>query len=136
LPFVVDASVAAGWFLDEPDHPHVTIAWRLLRTGPATVPSIWWYEIRNVLLIAERRKRLTSEDVDRALQRLRSLRIEIDSVMDDRVSLSLVRSHGLTIYDAAYLELALRLGCPLATRDRAMTKAAKAEHIALIDDPA
>lgn len=136
MAFVLDASVAASWFLDEIDHPHVGLAWNMMRTDSAAVPSIWWYEIRNVLLMAERRKRLTPQDADHAWRRIRLLRVEVDPVPDDQRCLTLARRHALSVYDAAYLELAQRISCPLATRDRALTAAAKAESVALIDEAA
>jgi predicted nucleic acid-binding protein len=134
VPFVLDASVAASWFLQEVDHPHVGLAWEMVRAEPATVPTIWWYEIRNLLLMAERRKRLSSADAETAWQKLRLLRIEMDTIPDEQRSLGFARRHTLSFYDAAYLELAQRLGYPLATRDHALARAAKHERVSLIDE--
>ena len=103
-----------------------------MRTDTAVVPSIWWYEIRNALLMAERKKRLGAVDVDLAWNRLQMMRVEIDPAPDSQRSLELARRHALTIYDAAYLELAGRLKLPLATGDGALDRAAKAERLELV----
>jgi predicted nucleic acid-binding protein len=134
--FVLDASIAASWFLEEGHDNQVSLAWGRLRAESAIVPSIWWYEIRNALLIAERKKRIAPDDADRAWRQLPRMRIDIDFTPDDRAILKLARDHSLTVYDAAYVELAGRAGCPLATLDDDMAKAAKAEHIPLIDHAA
>ncbi len=130
MPFVLDASVSAAWFLkDEDDDPIGKVAWDRVRADTAFAPSIWWYEIRNALLMAERKKRLDAADIELAWSRLQLLRVEIDSVFDTGRTLELARRHRLTIYDAAYLELAARLKVPLATGDEALDRAAKAERI-------
>ncbi|MEJ0012747.1 MAG: type II toxin-antitoxin system VapC family toxin [Bauldia sp.] len=131
MPFVLDASITAAWFLDEADE-QASVAWETLRADSASVPSIWWHEIRNALLMAERRKRLSRTDVDEAWARLRLLRIKIDEQPKDDETRSLARRHALTFYGAAYLELALRLHYPLATAGRALGKAARSEHVKLI----
>jgi predicted nucleic acid-binding protein len=131
--FVVDASIAASWFLEDEGGDQVGHAWQKLRAESAIVPSIWWYEIRNALLIAERKRRIVASDVDRAWRELWRMRIEIDFMPDDRAILRLARAYSLTVHDAAYVELAARMGCPLATLDDEMATAAKAERIPLID---
>lgn len=133
---MLDASIAASWFLEEAHDDRVSLAWRRVRSESAIVPSIRWYEIRNALVIAERKKRIATSDVDRAWQQLPRMRIDIDFTPDDRAILRLARGHSLTVYDAAYVELAGRAGCPLATLDDEMAKAAKAEDIPLIDHAA
>lgn len=131
MAFVLDASVTASWFLPETPHPHVDIARRRIRTETAASPTIWWYETRNILVVAERRKRLTSAEVDLAWRRLLLLSVRLETP-DAQISLVLARRHGLSFYDAAYVELALRSGLQIATRDKAMTKAALSEGISLI----
>ena len=133
---MLDASIAASWFLEDEGDDQASLAWHRLRAESAAVPSIWWYEIRNALLIAERKRRIVASDVDRAWRELPRMRIEIDFMPDDRAILRLARAHSLTVYDAAYVELAVRMGCPLATLDGDMAQAAKAEHIPLIDHAA
>jgi len=131
VAFVLDASVTASWFLPETPHPQVAIAKRRIRTETATCPTIWWYETRNILIVAERRKWLTSAEVDVVWRRLLLLSIRLEAP-DAQISLVLARRHGLSFYAAAYVELALRLGLQLATRDNAMTRAAESEGVALI----
>jgi predicted nucleic acid-binding protein len=131
VAFVLDASVTASWFLAEPPHPHVAIAELRINTEFATSPTLWWYETRNILVVAERRKRLTSAEVDLALHRLLLLSVQLETP-DPQMSLVIARRHGLSFYDATYVELALRLGLELATRDMAMAKAAQSEGVALV----
>lgn len=134
MAFVLDASVATGWFLKEKDDLRTPVAWDLMRTESAAVPSIWWYEVRNALLMAERRKRLTTADVDQTWDELRQLRIEIDARPKDDETRMLARRNVLSFYDAAYLELAIRLNCPLATTDHSLAKAARFERVPLVGE--
>lgn len=132
MAFVVDTSVAACWFLpDEYDHV-AEQARALLRTEDAVIPWLFWFEIRNVLLMNERRGRLKIVQTNEALSVLAGLPIRRDLEPDEAVILTLVRDHKLTVYDAAYLELALRLQLPLATLDRQLIVAARAENINLV----
>ena len=132
MAFVVDTSVAASWLLpDEYDHV-AEQAQALLRTEDAVIPWLFWFEIRNVLLMNERRGRLEIVQTNEALSVLAGLPIRRDLEPDEAVVLTLVRRHKLTVYDAAYLELALRLQLPLATLDRQLIVAARAENINLV----
>ena len=131
VAFVLDASVTASWFLSEPPHPHVKIAGRRIRTETAVSPTLWWYEVRNIVVVTERRKRLTPLEVDTAWRQLLLLSVRLETP-DPQISLVIARRHGLSFYDAAYVELALRLGLELATRDNAMATAAQSEGIPLI----
>jgi predicted nucleic acid-binding protein len=93
----------------------------------AAAPGVWPLEIANVLLRAERAKRITSDERRRALATLAALPIHIDA--DTAVqawdrTLNLAEAQGLTLYDASYLELALRLSLPLASLDRTLRRAA------------
>ena len=127
--FGLDAAVARSWcFEDEADAAGDAVL-RRLAASRAAVPGIWALEVANVLLGAERRKRLTAADSARFLGLLESLPIEVDAhtaARAPREVLALARAHGLSSYDAAYLELAARGGLPLATRDRALGAAAAA----------
>lgn len=127
--FVLDASVALSWcFEDEADAEGDALLHRLA-TGRATVPGIWPLEVTNVLLAAERRKRITPAESARFLVLLEALPIDVDAhtaARAPREILILARAHGLSSYDAAYLELAARSGLPIATRDRALRAAAQA----------
>jgi len=97
----------------------------LLAERGAVVPSLWWFEIRNVLLVAERRQRLTGAESDEFLAELARLPIEIDREPVSAEVLALGRRFKLSAYDAAYLELALRRQATLATFDAALAAAAR-----------
>lgn len=93
----------------------------------AIVPSLWSLEVGNVLLIAERNKRISSEQRHKALYALTELPVSIDAMTSHHAwleTMELAERHGLTLYDASYLELALRRSLPLATFDKALQKAA------------
>lgn len=134
MPFVVDASVAASWLLPDERDPSAMRAYARLLEEPAMAPSLWWFEMRNLFVASERRGRITSEKTEEALSLLSELPIELDHVCVESVLLHFARRHGLTVYDAAYLELAQRFALPLATLDRALASAARAEHVPLIGD--
>ena len=126
--FVVDASVVMSWcFADEADAYADGVLDRLAQ-DEALVPSIWPLEIGNVLLVAERRKRLSEADSARFLALLAELPIVVESEPPQRMLreiLALARELDLSTYDAAYLDLAMRLGLPIATNDAALRKATK-----------
>jgi predicted nucleic acid-binding protein len=106
-----------------------------LRSEDGRVPAIWWFEVRNALLMNERRGRISERGMGMLLHHLARLPIAVDLNPDGEVLLSQARRHNLTVYDAAYLELATRTGSPLATLDRALAKAARTESILLIGTP-
>ena len=132
---VRDVSLSCAWcFADEASEPAWAILERL-QTGRAHVPALWLWETANVLVQAERRGRISSAAIRTFLGLLEGLPISIDqpttaSTWHD--TLALARSHRLTSYDAAYLELAQRRGLPLATRDKALQEAARLEGLALL----
>jgi len=133
MPFVLDASIALAWaFADESD-PRATAALARIRTDEALVPSIWWFEIRNTLVVNERRGRLTEADTAAFLRTLARLAVTIDRQPGEAEVLTLARRHRLSVYDAAYLELAQRDSVPLATLDRELIGAARAERVPLIE---
>jgi len=136
MPFVLDASVAVCRLFDDEDHPHARHSLDRIRGDEARVPSLWWFEVRNTLLVNERRGRLTEADTTAFLAALSRLAISVERTPGDDV-LVLARRRNLTVDDAAYLELARRTDLPLATPDRRLAVAARAERVALIDeDPA
>ncbi|MBE3557433.1 MAG: type II toxin-antitoxin system VapC family toxin [Firmicutes bacterium] len=107
-----------------------------LATESAIVPAIWPLEVVNVLLVAERRKVLSSASAEAFLETLSELPIAISWFNwpnGAEILLLRGRSTGLTAYDAAYLELAVRLGYPLATRDRKLQAAAEQLGVALVE---
>ena len=89
-------------------------------------------EIRNILIVSERRRRIEPDDADTFLDDLGRLPIRVQWESGSSRVMALARKHGLTAYDAAYLDLALRLAVPLATLDRALARAAKAEGVRIV----
>jgi len=124
--------VAACWAFDDEDHPVAAQALERLRTDPARAPCLWWFELRNTLVVNERRGRLTEADTAAFLRHVARLPVTLDPTPEDGAALILARAHRLTIYDAAYLDLAQRTSLPLATLDTALARAARAEGVALI----
>jgi predicted nucleic acid-binding protein len=132
MPFVLDASIPACWaFQDEQDH-RAEAALARIKTEEAVVPALWWFEIRNIFVVNERRKRITESDTGVFLRDLAGLRVRVDREPEEAVVLKLARTHGLSVYDASYLELALRGALPLATLDAQLTAAARAAGSGLI----
>lgn len=134
MPFVLDASVALAWAFAEEDHPAAAAALALIRNDEGCVPSLWWFEVRNVLVVAERRGRLHETDTALFLRSLSRLPIAVDRAPEEVAVLTLARRHGLTVYDASYLELAQRHGVGLATLDAALAQAAQRESLPLIGE--
>ena len=132
MPLVIDASVALCWALADEQHAVALSAYEKMRTEEAYVPTLWWFELRNSLIINERRRRISERDVTGFLRQISALRIRIDPLPDDSDVLALSRKHRLTVYDASYLELAGRKGLPLATLDADLAKAASKDRVALV----
>lgn len=131
MPFVLDASIAASWAFRDEEHPEARQALARLRTDEARAPALWWFEVRNTLVVNERRGRLREGDTAAFLRDLACLPIGLDHAPDEAAVLALARQHRLTVYDAAYLELARREGLPLASLDGALRGAAAACGVAL-----
>ncbi len=131
MSFVIDASILAAWFLDEKSDPRVEAAFDTVARVETLAPSLFSYEIRNALLVSERRNRITEAMSAAFLRDLGLLPIRLEPTGDDASLMTLARKWKLTVYDAAYLELAKREKLPLATLDRALEKAALAEGVAL-----
>ena len=130
MAFVPDASVAAAWLLPDEEAPLADLALERLATETACVPVVFWYELRNLLLAAERRGRIDERYSDVSMARIRRLPVRCPGDPEDHHTLALARSHRLTAYDASYLALAIREGCPLVSLDRRLHDAAAAEGIA------
>ena len=129
---VIDNSVFLSWCLGDEDDATATHAMQRVAEEGGIVPRIWWYELRNALLMNERRGRISSQQVLDTLTDSMALRIAIDDEHDGSLLLDLARGHDLTVYDAAYLEVALRRSLPLATLDRRLSKAAEAIGVSSI----
>ena len=132
MPFVLDASIPACWALQDEEDPRAATAFARIKNDEAVVPSLWWFEIRNILVVSERRKRITESDTRVFLRDLAGLRVRVDREPEESLVLRLARTRGLSVYDASYLELALRQAIPLATLDAQLTAAAHAEGAGLI----
>ena len=132
MPQVIDASVTVAWGLADEDHPTAGRAEQRLLGDVTYAPSLWWFEVRNTLIVAERRGRIVETDVGRFLADLGRLPVEIDFEANEADLMRLARDHRLTVYDAAYLELAFRKKADLATLDRALMNAARAARIELV----
>lgn len=127
-PFVVDASISAAWFLPDEATADTEAALQATATHDVWVPALWLLEMGNLLLSAQRRKRISAEKRRELAAAAAALRVRVDREPVAITTLDeLAARHGLSAYDAAYLELALRRSLPLATRDdallAAMTKA-------------
>ena len=131
MSFVVDASILAAWFLDEKSDPRVEAAFDTVTRVETRAPILLYYELRNALLVSERRNRITEAMSAAFLRDLALLPIRLRAAGGDASLMTLARARKLTVYDAAYLELAKREALPLATLDRALEKAAVAEGVAL-----
>lgn len=134
MSLVIDASMALAWVFGDEHHD---AAWQVvdrLIEGPAWVPAHFHLEVGNGLLTGLRRGRLTADQARTAIVALGALPIEVDLDTPSRAFSEcwpLAAQHGLTTYDAAYLELAIRRGLLLATLDASLARAAKAEGVEL-----
>ncbi len=132
MAFVLDCSVTMAWvFSDEANESTDALRESLLKNS-AVVPVLWPIEVGNVLLVATRRGRITEDDWPHIRDDLEALPIDVDTESCDRVLdtvLPIANEHGLSVYDAMYLELALRLGLPLATLDQKLIAAGKATGV-------
>jgi len=135
-PLVVDASVAIAWrSAKEATHFTNQAFIHAARFG-VVVPTLWWYEVFNFVALAERRARGAVVELSRFDNALATFRIEVDEFDAERVGddiLTIARRHQLTVYDAAYLELAIRRNAQLATLDKALIDAAGKADVALFN---
>jgi predicted nucleic acid-binding protein len=135
LSLVLDPSVVLAWAYADEGTPATSQVLDLVAQFGAVVPAIWHLEVANALQQGLRRGRIDKADRDAALNDLADLDIELDSetsVHAWMATLTLADAHGLTLYDAAYLELARRRNLPLATLDRELRAAAEAVGVGLL----
>ena len=123
--------LSAAWFLNRKFDPRVEAAFDTVTRVETRAPILLYYELRNALLVSERRNRITEAMSAAFLRDLALLPIRFELPAEDASLMTLARKRKLTVYDAAYLELAKREALPLATLDRALEKAAVAEGVAL-----
>ena len=133
MPFVLDNSVVAGWFLEDQATPYTEAVAARLEEDRAVVPALWQLEFANVLRTACRRKLIIASQAQRIIEQICSLPIEVDANTPGPAELvTLALRFDLSSYDAAYLELALRLQIPIATKDGPLRTAAEASGVGLV----
>ena len=134
---VLDASVAVAWcFEDESTLFTESVLDAVANGTEALTPAIWPLEVANALLVAERRRRITTAQTTALLQRISKLPIVVEPTSPDRAFndiLPVARQQDLAEYDAAYVELALREALPIATLDTKLRRAARSAGIALVE---
>ena len=128
MSLVLDCSATLAFLLDDEHNDHSLPVLKQIAEYGAIVPPLWAFEVGNSLTMAMRRKRINAELRDKALQTLNGFDIQVDQASLDqawRDTLELADQYRLTVYDAAYLELAQRRALPLATLDEALAQAAR-----------
>jgi predicted nucleic acid-binding protein len=136
VALVADVSIVLSQVLRETT-PRIAAILARVGSDEWIVPALWWFELRNVLVVNERRRRLSEQETTNFLRELASdMTITTEPVPDETAVIALARRHRLTIYDAAYLELALRGRLDLATLDASLAEAARREGVAVVGDPA
>ena len=129
---IIDTSVTMAWCFGTQATSYTRAARELAARRGAIVPSLWLYEVTNVLVLARRKRALTADQVSGFLDLLRRLKLQVEAPAPDQVfeeAYALAEQHRLTAYDAAFLELARRYHLPLATTDQALALAARAERL-------
>ena len=126
MVFVADNSVVIAWFSRSQATPYTDRLFRRLERDEVIVPSVWPYEFANALAVLERRKILSATLADEIVESATRLITRIDHPPASSAALlAIARKHGLSAYDAAYLELAQRMRIPLAARDSALATVAR-----------
>lgn len=137
MSLVLDPSVVAGWYIGDESSPYTSAALATVASEGALVPSLWPYEVANMFLMAERRGRMSTDDVSLAVQTLAAMPIDVRPAVPTGAMLGLTRiarDHRLSAYDASYLELAVRTRSSIATLDLALRRAAERAEVALFSD--
>jgi predicted nucleic acid-binding protein len=133
--FVVDNSIVMAWCFEDEASKYTDAVHDMLVDYRAFVPTIWPLEVANVLLVAERKNRISRADSGRFIALLSQLPIEVGQSDPNIVlheTLALALQHKLSSYDASYLELAIRKGLPIASLDIAIIRAAKKTKIDIL----
>jgi predicted nucleic acid-binding protein len=126
--FVLDCSLTMAWYFKDESNAYATAVRKALSESGAVVPALWPLEVANILVLGERHQRSTAAEASKWLNFLGLLPIRVDKETEARAwsdILHVARSYDLSAYDAAYLELALRLGMPLASLDDQLKTAAR-----------
>jgi predicted nucleic acid-binding protein len=125
--FVLDNSIVMAWCFEDEATAYTDAVQDQLVESTAFVPAIWPLEVTNVLIVAERKKRIGKAGSGHFIALLSQLPIKVEPTDSERIfhdTLSLARQYQLSSYDASYLELAIRKGLPIATLDKAIVRAA------------
>lgn len=125
MSFVVDASIVAAWLLPDESNELAEKARLAMSSEDALAPDLLLHEIRNILVMSERRNRVTADGAANLLVRLRRVPLIIVEMKDDLGILQLAREHRLSGYDATYLALAVAQDTALVTLDRKLDAAAR-----------
>jgi predicted nucleic acid-binding protein len=130
MPLVLDSSVSLSWFFPDERTSFTDTALQVAAREECWVPSVWRLEFPNALLVAERKRRLTRTERLQVLDEAARLNLRVDALVHDLRQISaLADQHGLSTYDTAYLELALRLAAPLITLDKELAASAAAAGV-------
>jgi predicted nucleic acid-binding protein len=135
MSFVIDSSATLGWLYSDELTPAIDAIFDQIAEQGAVVPALWVLEVANSLTVAVRRERISPQERSDALADLSALEISVDPETERhawKATLQLADNHGLTVYDAAYLELAQRKRVPLVTLDRALVSAAGAANVEVL----
>jgi predicted nucleic acid-binding protein len=133
--FVVDNSVVMSWCFKEETNKYADTVLDMLTEATAAVPSLWPLEVVNVLLVAERQKRISESDSIRFITLLAQLPIVVEHERPENMMkefLAFARANNLSSYDASYLSLAVRKGFPIATLDNKLIEAARRIDVPII----
>jgi predicted nucleic acid-binding protein len=134
-PWIVDASLAMSWYLaDEENREYGLSVLDSLTAREIRVPALFVYELTNALVVAHRRNRIGANDLDGAFRDISSLNLAIDAATPESSArlAKLALLYGLSCYDAAYLDLGIRTGFPIATLDKALIRAMQAANVDLV----
>ncbi|ACP21519.1 hypothetical nucleic acid-binding protein (plasmid) [Sinorhizobium fredii NGR234] len=132
MSFVLDASIAASWFLPDEESEAAETLIAALAVAPGLVPALFWFEVRNLFVMAERRGRVNPGSALAMTLSLRGLPLQDGGFGNDVSVVDLALKHGLSGYDASYVALAKSTELPLATVDRRMAAAARGEGLKIV----
>ena len=136
-PFVLDNSVVMSWCFKDEENQYADNVLDYLSDATALVPSVWPLEVMNILLVAERRKRLSEADSVRFISLLSQLPISVEYESPERIMrelLSFARENNLSSYDASYLDLSMRNGISIATLDNQLIAVARKVDVQILFD--
>lgn len=133
MALIVDVSAVLGLAFEDEDARYSQATIEAVARDVAFAPSVFWFELRNALVMAERRRRGSPERTAEFLADLSLLDIQLDGSPRETVVLEIARRYNLTVYDAAYLELAQRKSLPIATLDQALVRAAGQLRVGVFD---